>query len=103
MALSLGSPPVAVSDHPALWSPDFPPASGERSPDPLPHFYTKGLRDPEFKDSRVFSFHFHVTPRTLGPLSPILIRPSYFLIYRLVGQLIGPPILFPGYMMDMVF
>ena len=23
-ALSLGSPPVAVSDHPALWSPDFP-------------------------------------------------------------------------------
>ncbi len=24
-ALSLGSPPVAVSDHPALRSPDFPP------------------------------------------------------------------------------
>jgi hypothetical protein len=24
VALSLGSPPVAVSDHPALWSPDFP-------------------------------------------------------------------------------
>ena len=25
VALSLGSPPVAVSDHPALWSSDFPP------------------------------------------------------------------------------
>jgi len=24
-ALSLGLPPVAVSDHPVLWSPDFPP------------------------------------------------------------------------------
>jgi len=27
-ALSLGSPPVAVSDHPALRSPDFPPQPG---------------------------------------------------------------------------
>jgi len=27
VALSLGSPPVAVSDHPALWSSDFPPAA----------------------------------------------------------------------------
>ncbi len=26
VALSLGSPPVPVRDHPALWSPDFPPA-----------------------------------------------------------------------------
>jgi len=26
VALSLGSPPVPVKDHPALWSPDFPPA-----------------------------------------------------------------------------
>jgi len=25
VALSLGSPPVRVTDHPALWSPDFPP------------------------------------------------------------------------------
>jgi len=25
VALSLGSPPVAVSDHPALWCSDFPP------------------------------------------------------------------------------
>ena len=25
VALSLGSPPVGVTDHPALWSPDFPP------------------------------------------------------------------------------
>ncbi len=24
VALSLGSPPVGVTDHPALWSPDFP-------------------------------------------------------------------------------
>ena len=23
MTLSLGSPPVAVNDHPTLWSPDF--------------------------------------------------------------------------------
>src|SRR5690606_28731551 len=28
VALSLGSPRVAVSDLPALWSPDFPPAGG---------------------------------------------------------------------------
>jgi len=28
VALSLGSPRVAVSDLPALWSPDFPPADG---------------------------------------------------------------------------
>ena len=26
VALSLGLPPVPVKDHPALWSPDFPPA-----------------------------------------------------------------------------
>ena len=26
VALSLGSPPVPVRNHPALWSPDFPPA-----------------------------------------------------------------------------
>ena len=37
VALSLGSPPVPVKDHPALWSPDFPPPtlaqglSGRRS------------------------------------------------------------------------
>lgn len=37
VALSLGSPPVAVSDHPALRSPDFPPADKfcRRSPDLL--------------------------------------------------------------------
>jgi hypothetical protein len=48
VALSLGSPPVAVSDHPALWSSDFPPAYGERSPDPLPQikeFHSKERRD----------------------------------------------------------
>ena len=32
VALSLGSPRVAVSDLPALWSPDFPPANGLCSP-----------------------------------------------------------------------
>ena len=44
VALSLGSPPVPVKDHPALWSPDFPPPtlaqgfSGRRSPGCLqPH------------------------------------------------------------------
>ena len=31
-ALSLGSPRVAVSDLPALWSPDFPPADGACPP-----------------------------------------------------------------------
>jgi len=36
VALSLGSPPVAISDHPALWSSDFPPVWIGRSPDPLP-------------------------------------------------------------------
>ena len=37
VALSLGSPPLDVIQHPALWSPDFPPlAMGqERSSDPL--------------------------------------------------------------------
>ena len=37
VALSLESPPVAVSDHPTLWSSDFPPACSRRSPDSLPH------------------------------------------------------------------
>src|SRR5262245_42565013 len=32
VALSLGFPRVAVSDLPALWSPDFPPANGLSSP-----------------------------------------------------------------------
>ena len=32
VALSLGSPRVAVSDLPALWSPDFPPANGACPP-----------------------------------------------------------------------
>lgn len=32
VALSLGSPRVAVSDLPALWSPDFPPAGGDCLP-----------------------------------------------------------------------
>ncbi len=31
MALSLGSPPVDVIHHPALWSPDFPPAAQGRA------------------------------------------------------------------------
>ena len=42
VALSLGLPRVAVSDLPALWSPDFPPANclrvRRRSPDHLRHF-----------------------------------------------------------------
>ena len=33
VALSLGSPPVAVSDHPALLSPDFPPVRLRRTRD----------------------------------------------------------------------
>ena len=42
VALSLGSPPLGVIQHPALWSPDFPPlaSSEERSSDllcPLVH------------------------------------------------------------------
>ena len=36
VALSLGSPRVAVSDLPALWSPDFPPARGARVSPALP-------------------------------------------------------------------
>ncbi len=32
VALSLGSPRVAVNDLPVLWSPDFPPANGDCSP-----------------------------------------------------------------------
>jgi hypothetical protein len=37
VALSLGSPPLDVIQHPALWSPDFPPLAvgQERSSDPL--------------------------------------------------------------------
>ncbi len=30
VALSLGSPPVPVKDHPALWSPDFPPSAFDK-------------------------------------------------------------------------
>ena len=32
VALSLGSPRVGVTDFPALWSPDFPPADGDCPP-----------------------------------------------------------------------
>ena len=42
VALSLGSPPVPVKDHPALRSPDFPPAEfflGRRPPGPLRTFF----------------------------------------------------------------
>src|SRR5512139_1758527 len=58
VALSLGSPPVPVRDHPALWSPDFPPpacanGTGERrSPGSLrprsiiANFQTTGKRCP---------------------------------------------------------
>jgi len=35
VALSLGSPPVGVTDHPALRSPDFPPAHNASGPPPL--------------------------------------------------------------------
>ena len=40
VALSLGSPPVAVSDHPVLWSSDFPPSEyseGGHSPTLTPY------------------------------------------------------------------
>jgi hypothetical protein len=30
VALSLGSPPLDVIQHPALWSPDFPPFARKR-------------------------------------------------------------------------
>ena len=56
VALSLGSPPVAVSDHPALWSSDFPLAFGQRSPDPLPHLK---------KTSQVASLRSRVTNKRL--------------------------------------
>ena len=41
VALSLGSPPLGVTQHPALWSSDFPPAKWicRRPPDPLRVFY----------------------------------------------------------------
>ncbi len=45
VALSRGSPLVAVSNHPALWSPDFPrregPAAAARSTRPLPQLRTR--------------------------------------------------------------
>ena len=40
VALSLGLPPVAVSDHPALWSSDFPPAR-KRTSDHLPCYNSR--------------------------------------------------------------
>jgi len=44
VALSLGSPPVAVSDLPALWCPDFPPPrKPQRPPDSLRH---NSMREP---------------------------------------------------------
>jgi hypothetical protein len=91
VALSLGSPPVAVSDHPALWSPDFPPAFGRRSPDPLPHL--------ELHRSKGEKGEFY----PISPLTPFIELLSYFLIYGFVSQLICPAIFFPGHMMNIIF
>jgi len=49
VALSLGSPPVPVRDHPALRSPDFPPArhnwrTGDRLLTPTTHVTKKTVR-----------------------------------------------------------
>src|SRR6185503_3587663 len=57
VALSVGSPPLAVSQHPALRSPDFPPAALPRPatvrPSLAPHQYTQtaviGCRSPRDK------------------------------------------------------
>ena len=63
VALSVGSLPLAVSEHRALWSPDFPSTSvrdfGGRPPDLLHHHYTtpsppvKNERQPERARGRV--------------------------------------------------
>lgn len=47
MALSLALRPVGVTDHPALWSPDFPPASpfGEASDRPAIPSITEAIID----------------------------------------------------------
>ena len=44
VALSLGSPPLAVSQHPTLWSPDFPPARARfQALTGGPLFYSDGI------------------------------------------------------------
>ena len=51
VALSLGSPPVAVSDHPALWSSDFPPipyGTGDHLFRSGTRFKSTGIPPPEY-------------------------------------------------------
>jgi hypothetical protein len=89
VALSLGSPPVAVSDHPALWSSDFPLALGQRSPDPLPHLK---------KMSQVPGRRLQVKGRNTRPVTCDLRLFLNLLVNRLVRQPIGPAIFFSRYM-----
>ncbi len=46
MALSLKSPSLGVTQHPALWSPDFPQAPVTRRPRPLDLLTKKNITEP---------------------------------------------------------
>ena len=81
VALSLGSPPVAVSDHPALWSSDFPPAMG---------FPRRAIPRPP-----------SATYRNMGERAPFPLI-FYLLIDRFIGQLVGPAVFFPRYTQDTI-
>jgi len=100
VALSLGSPPVAVSDHPALWSSDFPPARRfARRAIPRPPSATDrnmGERAKRGKRRNGIRRFFAFSPLPLFPLI------FYLLIYGFVGQLIGPAVFFPRYTQDTI-
>ena len=99
VALSLGSPPVAVSDHPALRSSDFPPAArfARRAiPRPPSATFNTGEKGEEAKGRKRILFAF---PLRFFPFSPLSF---YFLIYGFIGQLVGPAVFFPRYTQDTI-
>ena len=94
VALSLGSPLVAVSDHPALRSSDFPPTKAfawRAIPRPPSAMVKKGGIWRRGERECFVHYRFAFSPLPLFPLF------FYLLIYGFIGQLVSPTVFFPRY------
>ena len=63
-ALSLGLPPLGITQHPALWSSDFPPAAGELAGDHLA--CSAALWDPTLPGGTPPASHYFTAARVFG-------------------------------------